>query len=651
MTLRLVLLLILVMVTPAAGAPVPGRSFLALCYHNVEDRDPDQTYVGVTTEKLVQQLDWLQGNGYHFISLSDVLAAHAGVQPLPDKAVLLTFDDGFESFYTRAFPILQAFRAPALLALTGVWLEGASDGTVQYGDRRLPRDMFLRWPQVREMIASGLVEVASHSWNLHRGIVANPQGNTEPAAVTRQFDAPRDAYESEAEYRARLQADTTVMVREIARETGKPPRAMVWPYGENNELALSVAAANGMTATFSLADAVATVDRLDAIPRHLITPDPSLDKFVSELRSLEDQGPFRVVQIDLDYVYDPDPAQEEHNLDRLVQRVQNMGISAVFLQAFADPDGSGVVRAVYFPNGELPMRADLFNRVSWQLRTRSRVKVFAWMPVLAFDFGDGAAAVTAQDPRTGEARIDPSQPRRLSPFDDAVRRRILALYEDLARAAPFEGILFGDDSRLSDDEDAGAAALAAYEKAGLPSGIAAIRADPETMQRWTRFKTEALITFTQQLADAVRHYRSPLLTARNIFAGPVLDPASESWFGQSFERFLAAYDYTAVLAMPQLEQVPADDATSWLERLVAAVAQQPEGLKRTVFELQAVDWRQPADAPGRRVPTHVLGEQMRLLQRRHALNFGYYPDDFLTDHPVQVRLHPDFSLQSYPYRP
>jgi biofilm PGA synthesis lipoprotein PgaB len=71
------------------------------------------------------------------------------------------------------------------------------------------------------------------------------------------------------------------------------------------------------------------------------------------------------------------------------------------------------------------MRADLFNRVSWQLRTRSLVKVYAWMPVLAFDFGDGGAAVQAWDPKTGQATIDPSTYRRISPFDAAGRQKII----------------------------------------------------------------------------------------------------------------------------------------------------------------------------------------------------------------------------------
>jgi len=56
---------------PAAGAGAPP-SFIALAYHNVEDQDPDQKFVGVTTERLIAQLSWLQGNGYHPVTIDEL---------------------------------------------------------------------------------------------------------------------------------------------------------------------------------------------------------------------------------------------------------------------------------------------------------------------------------------------------------------------------------------------------------------------------------------------------------------------------------------------------------------------------------------------------------------------------------------------------
>ncbi len=659
---------LLALATPAShvrAAEPATQSFIALAYHNVEDSDPDQSFVGVTTEKLIQQLSWLQGNGYRAVSVDELLAARAGRKPLPDKAVLLTFDDGYESFYTRVFPILKAFRFPAVLALVGAWMEGSQDSTasrfadagaappgklsVQFGDLKVKRDVFLTWDQVRDIAGSGLVEIASHSYGGHRGTVANPQGNSEPAVTTRRFDPASGGYESDAREREDLEADSRKMAQKIESEIGRRPRVMVWPYGEHNELAISIAAASGMPITLTLVDGAATLDKLSAVPRHLINPDPSLGEFVTELRTFTERSPIRVVQVDLDYVYDADPAQQERNLDLLVQRIHDMQISTVFLQAFADPDGRGLAREVYFPNRVLPMRADLFNRAAWQLRTRARVQVFAWMPVLAFDFGDAVAPVLAWNAHSGVAEPDPKAYRRVSPFDAEARRKVLMLYEDLARYAPFEGLLFHDDALLSDFEDASPPALAAYAAAGLPPSIAALRADPETMRRWTRFKTDALLEFTGELTARARLYRAPLLTARSLYAVPVLDRRSEEWFAQDLDRFLDTYDYAVIMAMPQMENVAPRDADAWLRRVVASVATRPGGLKHTIFELQAVDWRQRGAGKAAEIPAETLGRQMRLLLRLGALNFGYYPDDFVAGRPDQARLHRDFSLQSYPF--
>src|SRR3546814_11906647 len=72
---------------------------------------------------------------------------------------------------------------------------------------------------------------------------------------------------------------------------------------------------------------------------------------------------------------------------------------------------------------------------------------------------------------------------------------------------------------LSDFEDAGPQALAAYQAAGLPGSIKALRADPGTLHAWTRLKSQYLVDFTTKLADRVRAIRGPQIKpARNIFA-------------------------------------------------------------------------------------------------------------------------------------
>lgn len=642
------LLLMGLLAAPARAGYTEIPSFFALCYHDIEDHDADQHYVGVTTRHFVEQLSWLKRNGFHAVSVDDIIAARDGKRPLPEKAYLLSFDDGYESFYTRVFPILKAFHLPSVAAIEGDWVADTHGHEVDFAGEPVPRSLFMTWQQVRELSQSGLVEIANHTHDLHRGIPGNPQGNTQPSAVTRRYD-PKTGYESEEAYRRRVAADTAANVAAIEQATGRPPRVTIWPYGEHSGEAIAIMAAAGMPITMTLIDAPVTLDGLAEMPRHLVNGDPMLPSFVQDLHDLSGASPMRAVQVDLDYVYDADPAQTERNLGALVQRIHDLNINAVYLQAFADPDGSGLAREVYFPNRLLPVRADLFNRVAWQLRTRAHVRVYAWLPVLSFDFGGDDARVLAWDKTSGKTVEDETQYRRLSPFSAPARRKIAELYEDLGEHASFEGVLFHDDALLSDVEDASPAALAAYKAAGFPPSIAAIRADPELKRRWTEFKTGAMIQFTIELADRLRQYRSPLATVRNIYARPILDAASVDWFAQDYDRFLAAYDMVAIEAMPLMEGVPPDQAMNWLGRLVAAAKARPRGLKHTLFELQTVDWNKPEDAQGRNLSSETIAAQMGFLERHGALNFGYYPDDFLRDHPKSALIHPVMSLQSHPY--
>jgi len=447
--------------------------------------------------------------------------------------------------------------------------------------------------------------------------------------------------------------DVAAITEKIRRVTGHAPRVWVWPYGAEGGSTLRIAGEHGYQLALTLEDGAGRLGRLMSTPRLLLSSDPALKPFANSVVGMEANPFMRVAHVDLDYVYDPDPAQTDRNLGELVQRILDMQINTVFLQAYADPEGDGLVKSVYFPNRWLPMRADLFNRAAWQLHNRANVMVYAWMPVLAFDLDPSLPRVTRWDPEAaGAPQADPDQYRRLSPFDATVRARIGDLYEDLARYAIFDGLLFHDDALLSDFEDASPAALAAYRAAGLPGSIAELRADPDTLQRWTRFKSRALIDFTASLTQRVRAVRGPQIkTARNIYAQPVLNPESETWFAQNLDDFLGAYDWTAPMAMPLMENVPKGKENAWLDAMVDAVARRPGALGKTVFELQSRDWRAgPGQPEGAPVDTAVLAGWMQRLQRRGAPSFGYYPDDFSQDQPRLQGIRPALSEAWYPIR-
>src|SRR5690606_17929099 len=123
------------------------------------------------------------------------------------------------------------FQWPAVLAPVGVWMDTPTDKQVDFGGAMTPRDRFLNWKEITEIARSGLVEIGAHTNASHYGVLANPQGNTEPAAAVRMYEPRTDNYETEAMFQQRMSRDVAEITRKIRQVTGKAPRVWVWPYG------------------------------------------------------------------------------------------------------------------------------------------------------------------------------------------------------------------------------------------------------------------------------------------------------------------------------------------------------------------------------------------------------------------------------------
>ena len=359
-----------------ACAALPAHAVLVLSYHDIRDDvaakgDPDP--YAVSTANFVAHLDWLRTHGYTPVSVQAVLDARAGRSELPDKAVLLTFDDGLRSMYTHVYPLLRAYGYPALVAPVTSWTDLPPGATIDYGPRMFGREDFATWAQLDEMQDSGLVEIASHTHALHRGVPGNPQGNLTPAAVTRIWQ-PANGYETEAQYLARVRSDLRASAEAIERNTGQKPRVIVWPYAAYNRPLKQMAREMGMVLSFDLEGRASQPDialqgrqelaqgaQAASLGRLLMYQNPDVRDFVDELRRDLTLDGVRAVQVDLDYVYDPDPAQTERNLDQLVQRIQDIGPSHYSAASPTRTARRG--QCEYFPIGHLRWRG-LFNRVA-----------------------------------------------------------------------------------------------------------------------------------------------------------------------------------------------------------------------------------------------------------------------------------------------
>ena len=364
-----------------------------LAYHSVVDESAAENQKHyfpqtISAQMLIKHFNWLKENGYNVISWQQVIDAENGKGTLPDNAVLLSFDDGYETMYNVVFPLLKAYHYPAVFAPVTGWLDTPANQKIPYADKMLDRSVFATWSQVKELEQSGLVEVASHTHNLHHGINANPSGGQLPAVIAPEYKNGK--YETEDAYKNRLKSDFARTVQTLVNHIGKKPRVMVWPYGQFNDVAVQLARQAGMPHYFSLGEKIINKVGDKHIGRLLLNAETDLNTVKNYLDGIDESKQIqRVLHVDLDYVYDADKAQQAKNLDKLIDRIYRYGVTTVYLQAFSDPDGDGVADALYFPNKYLPVRDDIFGRIAWQLQTRAGVQVYAWMPVLAFDLRKG----------------------------------------------------------------------------------------------------------------------------------------------------------------------------------------------------------------------------------------------------------------------
>ena len=613
----------------------PG-AFLVFCYHAVPAKPSLNDPYAVPQNLFVEQMEYLRTHGYHPVSLDDILKASQGKQELPQKPVLLTFDDAYISYHDFVVPVLEKFGYPSVLAVVGTWID------------RPPKDItepLMTWDQVRQASKRRLVEVVSHTYDLHKAIQYNPPGNVGAAVSVRAFDPTSRNYETEEAYRARIEADFAAQKELFARQLDMLPRAVVWPYGRHNAISVEVARETGICLGFTLEEGFAHLSRVHEINRNLVRNRPIRDFIRTVVDPEGKKAGIRALQVDLDLVYDPGSyGQTDKNLGKLIDRLVAMKVNTVFLQAFADPNGTGNVESVYFYNRVLPVRADIFSHAVHQMIIRD-MAVYAWMPTLSIVLPDKdlneSLRVLERDGNS--TKPSTSWYKRLTPFSPKVRDLVRAMYEDLAAHSQIHGILFQDDAYLTDKEDHHPLALATYQS-GFARDImpADLDNDPELAMTWARYKTEVLIGFTKLLMEGVRKYRPEAEFARNLYARVLTDPESEMWFAQDYELFLKTYDHVVIMAYPQMEK--AREPSEWLHGLVNKVKGFPQGAEKTVFKVAAYDW----DREKWLEDTMVL-EEIRQILVSGGRHLAYYPDDFWTNQPSLKKIRLEMSTQTYPF--
>ena len=201
----------------AASAAPPAHVYykhqvMILMYHGL---GPQAHGDIITPAAFAGEMMSLQSAGFQFVSLAQV-QSFLGGGTIPPNAVALTFDDGLESVYTYAYPILLQRKIPFATFL----IVGRINTVV--GN--------LSWAQIHAMLHSGLLTVGSHTFASHGSVPSGPH-STGAALTTHIYNFRTGQTETNAQYTARVEGDL-VRARKILRlETSQPVTWFAYPFG------------------------------------------------------------------------------------------------------------------------------------------------------------------------------------------------------------------------------------------------------------------------------------------------------------------------------------------------------------------------------------------------------------------------------------
>lgn len=240
-------------------------------YHGIlKDKKHQGKYV-ISPKTFEKDLKYLNDNGYTTIFITDLINYVYEDTPLPEKPIILTFDDGYYNNYIYAFNLVKKYNCKMVLSPIGKCTELYSETK----DRN-PNYSHCTWSDLRDMVSSGYVEIQNHSYNLH-------------SSSSSCLGSRRKKGEKKAEYKKRFTEDIKKMQQLLTDKTGSTPNTFTYPFGAKCDCSDEFLKEMGFKASLDCEEKINQIykspDSLYDLHRFLRPPNTSSEDFFNKLKS------------------------------------------------------------------------------------------------------------------------------------------------------------------------------------------------------------------------------------------------------------------------------------------------------------------------------------------------------------------------------
>lgn len=193
-------------------AAKPSVKLPIIMYHHVlKDRSKLGKYI-VSPKEIEKDILYLKEQGYTTVAIKDLINFVYNKTELPEKPIMLTFDDGYYSNYTYVLPLLEKYDCKAVISITGNYIDkSTAEGKLN------PAYSYLTWDLVKELVQSPYVEIQNHSYGMHE--ICERKG----CSIMKD-----ETYE---EYSREMINDVGKLQKVIEEKTGYRPTTFTYPYG------------------------------------------------------------------------------------------------------------------------------------------------------------------------------------------------------------------------------------------------------------------------------------------------------------------------------------------------------------------------------------------------------------------------------------